>query len=60
MLTSGQSQNWHRCQFWLWPEVSIAYNDGFNAKSLRELLIVVENRRNEIERVWNEHFGSAR
>ena len=29
-------------KFWLWPEVSIAYNDGFNAKSLRELLIVVE------------------
>lgn len=54
------SRNGIDAKFWLWPEVSIAYNDGFNAKSLRELLTVVENRRSEIERVWNEHFGSAR
>ena len=23
--------------FWLWPEVVLAYNDGFNATMLREL-----------------------
>jgi hypothetical protein len=23
-------------KFWLWPDVMVAYNDGFSAKALRE------------------------
>jgi hypothetical protein len=44
-------------KFWLWPDVVLAYNDGFNARTLRELTEVVTNRRDEIARAWNEHFG---
>jgi len=46
-------------KFWLWPEVSVGYNDGFNARTLRELMEIIENRRAEIERAWNEFFGEG-
>ncbi|MEP9386423.1 DUF4160 domain-containing protein [Mesorhizobium sp. KR9-304] len=46
-------------KFWLWPEVSVVYNDGFNAKTLRELVEVIGNRRNEIARAWNGFFGEG-
>ena len=46
-------------KFWLWPEVRLAYNDGFNAKALRSLLGVVEQRRDAIAEAWNEFFGEA-
>ncbi len=44
-------------KFWLTPEVSVAYDDGFNAKTLRELAEVVEANKNRIERAWNEFFN---
>lgn len=44
-------------KFWLFPEVEVAYNRGFNAKALRELREVVEERRAEIEEAWNDYFG---
>jgi hypothetical protein len=44
-------------KFWLFPEVLVAYNDGYNARTLRELLEVVEANRDQIERTWNEFFG---
>ena len=25
-------------KFWLWPDVVVAYNDGFNARALRDLI----------------------
>ena len=31
-----------QAKFWLRPEVSMAYNDGLDARALRELLRVVE------------------
>lgn len=46
-------------KFWLWPEVKPAYNDGFNAKALRELIEIIEQRRNEITGAWNEFFGEG-
>lgn len=46
-------------KFWLSPQVSVAYNDGFNARVLRELIDIVRNRRREIEGAWNEFFGEA-
>lgn len=46
-------------KFWLWPDVSLAYNDGFNAKTLRELIIIIEDRRDDIERAWNEFFRES-
>lgn len=44
-------------KFWLIPEVRIAYNDGFNAHSLRTLLEIIESNKGRIERAWNEFFA---
>ena len=44
-------------KFWLWPEVKPAYNDGFNARVLRELTELIEQRRDEIARAWDEFFS---
>ncbi|MHB2266595.1 DUF4160 domain-containing protein [Aliihoeflea sp. PC F10.4] len=46
-------------KFWLWPEVGVAYNDGYNAKTLRELVEIIADRRPEIARAWNEFFGES-
>lgn len=46
-------------KFWLWPEVNLAYNDGFSARTLRELNETIERRRKEIARAWNEFFGES-
>ena len=44
-------------KFWITPEVGVAYNKGFSAKVLSQLLSVIEDRAEEIERAWNDHFG---
>jgi hypothetical protein len=44
-------------KFWLRPEVEIAANAGFDARTLRMLSGVIEARRDEIEGVWHEYFG---
>jgi hypothetical protein len=44
-------------KFWLLPEVRVAYNDGFDARTLRELLGIVETNKDRIGRAWNEFFS---
>jgi len=44
-------------KFWLYPEVRLAYNDGYNARNLRELIGIIEANRELIERAWHEYFG---
>jgi hypothetical protein len=44
-------------KFWLHPEVRLAYNDGYDARTLREVLGIVAVNRDRIERAWNEFFG---
>ncbi|HVQ09602.1 MAG TPA: DUF4160 domain-containing protein [Allosphingosinicella sp.] len=44
-------------KFWLHPEVNVAYNKGFDARTLSKLSQIVEERSNEIERAWDEHFS---
>lgn len=44
-------------KFWLEPEVRVSYNSGYEARTLRELLEIVENNKNRIERAWNEFFS---
>lgn len=46
-------------KFWLRPDVHIACNDGFNARTLNDLLSIVEQRRDQIERAWNEFFRES-
>ena len=43
-------------KFWLRPEVALADSNGVDARTLRRMAQVVEARRDEIERAWNEHF----
>jgi hypothetical protein len=43
-------------KLWLIPEVRVAYNDGYDARTLRELLEIIEANRERIERAWNEFF----
>jgi len=43
-------------KFWLEPIVALAESHGLPAKELRELQKVVEERRDEIESDWREHF----
>jgi hypothetical protein len=44
-------------KFWLEPEVEVAYNDGCGARTLRQLLEIVEANRDRIEGAWNDFFG---
>jgi hypothetical protein len=44
-------------KFWLIPEVVVAYNDGYDARTLRELLAIVEGSKSRIERAWNDFFS---
>ncbi len=44
-------------KFWLFPEASVAYNRGFSARLLAELMSVAEARQDEIEQAWHDHFG---
>ena len=43
-------------KIWLSP-VSVAESDGFDAKTLRELLSIAADNSVLIERTWHEHFG---
>lgn len=43
-------------KFWITP-VSLASSDGFDARTLRELTGVIEDKAALIERTWHEHFG---
>ncbi len=47
----------HEAKFWLRPEVTLASSAGFDAKTLRLLAQMVEDRREEIERAWHDYFG---
>lgn len=47
----------NEAKFWLRPEVRVAYNDGYDARTLRELLRVVEQNRQRIEAAWYDFFG---
>jgi hypothetical protein len=45
-------------KFWPEPIPEVASSHGLAAPELRELLDVAVERKAEIERFWNEHFGS--
>lgn len=50
------TRNGRDAKFWLRPSVDVAYNFGFDARALRQLLTVIEQRRDEIEKAWHDHF----
>jgi len=46
----------HEAKFWLHPVVRVAYNDGFDARTLRLLSEIVQENKERIERAWNDFF----
>ena len=44
-------------KIWVRPEIQLADNYGFSASELRVILQQVALHADEIERIWNEHFG---
>jgi hypothetical protein len=45
-------------KFWLYPDVRLAYNRRYDARTIKRLLAIVEAHRDEIERAWNDHFSA--
>ena len=44
-------------KFWLYPEARAARSTGYTRRQLSELAELVSQRRDEIDRAWNDHFG---
>lgn len=44
-------------KFWLEPEIKLARNDGFDAKTLRVLATMVSENQDLIKRAWHEYFS---
>lgn len=45
-----------QAKFWLEPIVSLAHFHGIQARVLKQLQLIVEERHNEILRAWKKHF----
>ena len=45
-----------QAKFWLEPIVSLAHFHGIQARVLKHLQLIVEERNNEILRAWKKHF----
>lgn len=43
-------------KFWLFPEVKLAYNHGYDARTIRRLQDIVTDHSDEIVEAWNGHF----
>lgn len=44
-------------KFWLLSDVRVAYNDEYDARTLRELMGIVEEKKSLIVKAWNEYLG---
>jgi len=44
-------------KFWLVPQVQLARNDGFDARTLRHIVGMVKDHREQLEGAWNEYFA---
>jgi Domain of unknown function (DUF4160) len=44
-------------KFWLLPNVALAYNDGFDARTLNRVQRLVEEHRDQLEGAWNDYFA---
>lgn len=50
-------QGREEAKFWLSPEVSLAYNEGFDARTLNRIRRLVEEHSEHLERAWHEYFA---
>jgi hypothetical protein len=50
-------KNGDEAKIWLEPRIRVAYNDGYDARTLRELLEIVAANKARMERAWDEFFA---
>jgi hypothetical protein len=43
-------------KLWLVPQVQLARNDGFDARTLRYIVGIVTDHREQLTRAWNDYF----
>ena len=46
-----------KAKFWLYPQVELAYNRGYDARTIRRIEEIVTERRAELEGCWNDFFA---
>lgn len=44
-------------KYWIEPDIELARNFGLTESELRLLRSVIKERKDEIKRAWNAHFG---
>ena len=44
-------------KFWLESDISLARNDGFNSKELKEIFVIVETYRMQFTEAWYDYFS---
>ncbi|RCW76152.1 uncharacterized protein DUF4160 [Pseudorhodoferax soli] len=47
----------NEAKLWLEPQVRVATSNGFDARTLRELVEVAQENHELIERTWHGYFG---
>lgn len=47
----------NEAKIWVEPAIVVAYNDGFNARTLRQLLELTQQNQSRIARAWHDYFG---
>ena len=47
-------------KIWLEPEITVAESYGFNSAELARILRIVTERREQILKAWDDHFGNGR
>jgi hypothetical protein len=50
-------QTGRETKLWLRPGLPQAYNYGFSVRELREIRLLIEANREQIESAWKEFFG---
>jgi hypothetical protein len=45
------------CKLWL-ADCAVAFNHGHSASGLRTLIAITSEQREQLLKVWNEHFGN--
>jgi len=45
-------------KYWIEPNIELANSHGLTQKQLNDIQKIVEERKNEIKRAWNRHFGN--
>jgi hypothetical protein len=46
-----------KAKFWLYPHVELAYNRGYDARTIKKIEEIVTEQRGDIEDKWNEFFA---